>query len=50
MNEPEIVVGHREQLLYLLTEAAEIEHGLMCCYLYAVFSLKRDDPGWSDEE
>ena len=50
MNEPDIVVGHREQLLYLLTEAAEIEHGLMCCYLYALFSLKRDDPGWQDAE
>ena len=25
-NEPEIIVGSREQLLYLLAEAAEIEH------------------------
>lgn len=40
-QEPEIVVNHREQLAYLLSEAAEIEHGLMCCYLYASFSLKR---------
>ncbi|WP_116090260.1 ferritin-like domain-containing protein [Sphingomonas crusticola] len=39
--EPEIVVGSREQLLHLLAEAAEIEHTLMCSYLYAVFSLKR---------
>lgn len=37
----------REQLLYWLHEAAEIEHHLMCCYLYAVFSLKRDDPRWT---
>ncbi len=44
-KEPEIVVEHREELAYLLTEAAEIEHGLMCCYLFAAFSLKRDDPG-----
>lgn len=37
----------REQLLYWLHEAAEIEHQLMCCYLYAAFSLKRLDPRWS---
>ncbi len=37
----------REQLLYWLHEAAEIEHHLMCCYLYAAFSLKRTDPRWS---
>lgn len=48
--EPEIVVEHREQLIYLLTEAAEIEHGLMCCYLYAAYSLKRGDQGLRDEE
>ena len=39
--EPEIVVGTREQLLHLLAEASEIEHTLMCSYLYAAFSLKR---------
>ena len=37
----------REQLLYWLHEASEIEHHLMCCYLYAAFSLKRDDPAWT---
>lgn len=36
-----IVVNDREQLIYLLTEAAEIEHGLMCSYLYAGWSLKQ---------
>ena len=40
MSEPEIIVEHRAALHYLLTEAAEIEHGLMCCYLYAAYSLK----------
>ena len=40
----------REQLLYWLHEAAEIEHHLMCCYLYAAFSLKRVDARWSDEQ
>jgi CDGSH-type Zn-finger protein/uncharacterized Fe-S cluster protein YjdI len=31
----------REQLLHSLYEAAELEHCLMCTYLYAAFSLKR---------
>jgi CDGSH-type Zn-finger protein/uncharacterized Fe-S cluster protein YjdI len=50
-EEPDIVVHDREQLIALLTEAAEIEHGLMCCYLYAAFSLKTtDDSGLSPEQ
>ena len=40
----------REQLLYWLHEASEIEHHLMCCYLYAAFSLKRVEPQWSDAQ
>ena len=40
MDEPEIVVGDRKELTYLLSQAAELEHGLMCEYLYAAFSLK----------
>ena len=40
----------REQILYWLHEAAELEHNLMCCYLYAAFSLKRADPTWSEDE
>ena len=35
-EEPSLKTGSREQLLYLLAEAAEIEHTLMCSYLYAV--------------
>jgi hypothetical protein len=31
----------RDKLVHLLTEAAEIEHNLLCSYLYAAFSLKR---------
>src|SRR5688572_33400388 len=31
----------REQLIHVLTEAAEIEHNLLCSYLHAAFSLKR---------
>jgi hypothetical protein len=37
----DIVVGSREQLFHLIAEASEIEHTLMCSYLYAAFSLRR---------
>ncbi|MBI1214179.1 MAG: hypothetical protein GC190_22170 [Alphaproteobacteria bacterium] len=37
-----IVVQDREELLYLLCEAAEFEHTVMCSYLYAQWTLKRD--------
>lgn len=47
MNTPAPQPPSREQLLYWLHEAAEIEHHLMCCYLYAAFSLKRDDAAWT---
>lgn len=47
---PNAAVPSREQILYWLHEAAEIEHNLMCCYLYAAFSLKRLDPRWSATE
>ncbi len=33
----------REQLLHCLYEAAELEHNLMCTYLYAAFSLKQGE-------
>ncbi|MGN6520421.1 MAG: ferritin-like domain-containing protein [Dokdonella sp.] len=33
----------REQVLHQLYEAAELEHCLMCTYLYAAFSLRTDD-------
>src|SRR5256885_1469284 len=39
--EPELRIESREQLVYLLTQASELEHGLMCEYLFAIFSLKR---------
>src|SRR5712692_343263 len=32
----------RTDLMKLLCEAAELEHGIACSYLYAAFSLKRD--------
>ena len=41
--EPKIRIETREELVYLLAEAAAIEHNLMCCYLYAAWSLKRGE-------
>lgn len=43
MAEPEIVVANREHLWWLLAEAAQLEHMIMCQYLFAEFSLKPDD-------
>src|SRR5216684_1194372 len=49
--EPPLQVESREELVYLLGEACEIEHGLMCEYLYAQFSLKRTaDEGLTPEQ
>ncbi len=35
-------IENRAQLIYLLTEAAELEHGIGCLYLFAAYSIKRD--------
>jgi CDGSH-type Zn-finger protein len=35
-------VETRQELLYLLTRASELEHDLACVYLYAGYSLKTD--------
>ena len=35
-------IRSRSELLKLLSEACELEHGLACSYLYAAFSLKQD--------
>src|SRR3989442_8054692 len=40
-REPPVRVESRQELVYLLGEACELEHGLLCEYLYAQFSLKR---------
>jgi hypothetical protein len=51
MAEPRIVVEHREHLWYLLAEAAQVEHLIMCQYLYASFSLKTEpDDGLTAEQ
>jgi CDGSH-type Zn-finger protein/uncharacterized Fe-S cluster protein YjdI len=41
MQHSDIVIQDREELFYLLSEAAEFEHAVMCTYLYAMWSLKR---------
>jgi len=35
-------VNSREELIYLLSRASELEHGLACVYLFAAYSLKSD--------
>jgi hypothetical protein len=50
-TEPVLNVDTREELVYLLGQACEIEHGVMCEYLYAQFSLKRGaDEGLTPEQ
>jgi CDGSH-type Zn-finger protein/truncated hemoglobin YjbI len=49
--EAPFVIEHREALIYMLCEAAELEHGIMCQYLFAAFSLKqREDEGLTKDE
>jgi len=49
--EAPFVIEHREALIYMLCEAAELEHGIMIQYLFAAFSLKqREDEGLTPEE
>ena len=49
--EPPLGVERREELVWLLVQAAELEHGLMCEYLFAQFTLKRSrDEGLSGEQ
>jgi hypothetical protein len=51
LSEPKLVVEHREALWYLLVEASQLEHALMCEYLFAAFSLKRgEDEGLTAEQ
>ena len=51
MAEGTLVVEHREHLWNLLIQAAQIEHLIMCQYLYASFSLKTDaDEGLTAEQ
>lgn len=45
-----VLSATREQLVHALYEAAELEHNLMCTYLYAAFSLKDETEGLGAEE
>jgi Ferritin-like len=50
-GEPAIVVERRKELTYLLCQAAELEHAVMCEYLYAAFSLKSTaGPGLREDQ
>jgi hypothetical protein len=40
---PSIRIESREELIYLLAEASELEHLLACSYLFAAFSLKTSE-------
>ena len=35
------MIDSREEMIIALSEAAELEHGLLCQYLFAAFSMKR---------
>jgi hypothetical protein len=41
-KESPIVIEDREELIFMLSEAAALEHMVLCEYLFAAFSLKRD--------
>ena len=37
-----LLIDTREEMIYALNEAAEIEHGLMIQYLFAALTMKKD--------
>jgi CDGSH-type Zn-finger protein/uncharacterized Fe-S cluster protein YjdI len=43
-------LADREAVLHALYEAAELEHNLMCTYLYAAFSLRGAEDGLAPDE
>ena len=49
--ETPLVLEHREALVYMLDQAAELEHLIMSEYLFAVFTLKQStDEGLTEEQ
>src|SRR3990170_6473457 len=49
--ESPIVIEHRDALIYMLCEAAELEHAITCQSLFAAFSLKQStDEGVDDRQ
>lgn len=50
MEQP-IVIRNREELIFMLSEAAQLEHMILCEYLFAAFSLKHTvDEGLTPEQ
>jgi hypothetical protein len=50
MAEPKVVVAHREDLWWLLAEACQLEHMIMCQYLFAEWTLKDESDGLTPEQ
>ncbi len=50
MAEPKVVIAHREDLWWILSEACQLEHMIMCQYLFAEWSLKDEGDGLSAEQ
>jgi hypothetical protein len=48
--EPKIRVVHREDLWWLLAEACQLEHMIMCQYLFAEWTLKDQSDGLTVEQ
>ena len=48
--EPKILVAHREDLWWLLAEACQLEHMIMCQYLFAEWTLKDESDGLTVEQ
>ena len=44
-----MTIEHRDALIYMLSEAAELEHGIMCQYIFAALSLKTSTDEGIDE-
>jgi hypothetical protein len=44
-----MTIEHRDALIYMLSEAAELEHAIMCQYIFAAFSLKKSTDEGVDE-
>ena len=50
MAEPKVVVAHREDLWWMLAEACQLEHMIMCQYLFAEWTLKDESDGLTAEQ
>jgi hypothetical protein len=50
MSEAPIRIGNRDELVFLLSEAAELEHGIMCQYLFAAFTMRSEAEDGLDPE